>query len=130
MKSVDSMCPVLIFYCFFFRREILLKSCNPFIKRRLPYIIGTNDFTKYDHLGLGDSSSNDEEEDELTDEVIEEEQPYDRVDVLPKKNFTNIASAQVRAKTRMFLASIPSFDEFSLFENVADNSDIWFRQRR
>lgn len=60
--------------CLFYR-EVLLKARNPYMSRRLPYIIGTEDFTKYDHLGLVTSSEDEEEE-----EVEEKFEPSEAED--------------------------------------------------
>ncbi len=43
------------------------------MSRRLPYIIGSENFTNYDHLGLVDTSSEDEEEDGDDENESEEE---------------------------------------------------------
>lgn len=84
------------------------------MKRRLPYIIGSDDFTKFDHLGMADSSSDDEEEDECTEEVIEEEQPYYKVTVPSSKDFSNIAHTQVRRLIFLFI-NVYRFVKFLLF---------------
>lgn len=49
---------------------MLLKARNPFTSRRLPHIIGSEEFSKHDHLGLATSS---EEEDDDKESDAEEE---------------------------------------------------------
>ncbi|XP_065226639.1 WASH complex subunit 2-like [Planococcus citri] len=48
--------------------EILLRARNPYLSRRLPHIIGSEEFTRNDNLGLIDSSSEEEDEEEEEDD--------------------------------------------------------------
>lgn len=49
------------------------------MSRKLPYIIGSDNFTKYDHLGFVDTSSEDEEdEDNEENEEKEEKEEFEK----------------------------------------------------
>lgn len=78
-----------------FCREVLLKARNPYMSRRLPYIIGTEDFTKYDHLGLVTSSEDEEEE-----EVEEKSEPSEAEDANVTAKIPNPQSIADNIKVR------------------------------
>lgn len=66
----------------------MLRARNPYLSRRLPHIIGSEEFTRNDNLGLIDSSSSEEDEeeededddDDNTDDDNEQERKDVRVD--------------------------------------------------
>lgn len=62
------------------RREILLRARNPYLTRRLPFIIGSEEFTRNDSLGLVDSSSSEDDEDE-DEEDDDDDDDEDEVEV-------------------------------------------------
>ena len=61
----------------------MLRARNPYLGRRLPHIIGSEEFTRNNNLGLIDSSTEEEEEEEEEDDDHEDTDDYEEEKKIP-----------------------------------------------
>lgn len=70
------------------------------MSRRLPYVIGSEEFNKHDHLGLVTSSE--DEDDEINSEGDEEDDENDDLGYLKKATpLPDRASTDIRSRTQV-----------------------------